>query len=611
MNKLVILITIAIASIFLWGYGLKYPTFYGDSLGYYLYLPATFIYHNPKALNEFPKDKVIDPFIRNYGHEMEETKEQRTSKGYILDQYTYGIAFMEMPFFLIAHAYEKVNGLPATGYSDTYKYLIKISALFYSMLGLLLIYKILKNYFSSTISLLGIATIFVGTNLFWFTLFQAGMSHVPLFFLYALLMYLTIKVHERPVSFLFPAIGFIMGLITIIRPTDILCLLIPLLYNTYNRETLRKKTLFIKNNLQNMLFLITAFIIPIIPQLIYWKAVTGSYIFYSYGNQSFDWLHPKIIEGLFYFSNGWLPYSPVMIFSVIGILLYKHFRKWAWCIWLIIPLYIYIIYSWYCYRYINGLGSRPMIHLYPLLALPLAAFIQLVSQQKLIIKFLFASCFGFFIAVNISYSMQKEKRVINTEESNMVFNFQMLFRMNLRYNDLVVKNIGEKQPDTNKTTKLYTLACENYEDSVSDHYVHDTVYGSKYVYHMLPAEEYQQPFLITYNTKKIKGAKWFKCSGKFMYPSPPPNIYAKHLLVINIDDKLWKGCEIENKIDNWNNNVAKDIAFDYYKTDKWGYVYFYVKIPNNLKDGDLIKLFVWNLGKLDIYIDDLCLELYK
>jgi hypothetical protein len=43
------------------------------------------------------------------------------------------------------------------------------------------------------------------------------------------------------------------------------------------------------------------------------------FIYYSYAGESFDFLHPQIIRGLFGWKNGWLPYTPVMIFSLPGI----------------------------------------------------------------------------------------------------------------------------------------------------------------------------------------------------------------------------------------------------------------------------------------------------
>ncbi len=46
---------------------------------------------------------------------------------------------------------------------------------------------------------------------------------------------------------------------------------------------------------------------------------------------------------------------------------------------------------------------------------------------------------------------------------------QMTFNMHLRYNDLVVKDIWAWQPDTNRITRLSTLACENFGNPVSYH----------------------------------------------------------------------------------------------------------------------------------------------
>ncbi len=120
------------------------PLFYGDSLGYYMYLPAAFIYHNLDHIDQLPKDKGIDDGIQWYASHIQD---QLTPNGRVLDQYTYGIALMELPFFLLAHAYEKAAGLPANGYSYTYNYLIKVSAFLYALLGLMLLYKILRRYF--------------------------------------------------------------------------------------------------------------------------------------------------------------------------------------------------------------------------------------------------------------------------------------------------------------------------------------------------------------------------------------------------------------------------------------------------------------------------------
>jgi hypothetical protein len=613
-DRLILSIVVTVAALFILFYGNKQVGFHGDALGYYTYLPTTFIYHNYKDIASLPNDKQISPFVMQSVGNM--AKQQKTPLGYVTDQYTYGVALLELPFFCIAHLYEKANGLPANGYSNTYCYLIKFGSFLYGILGLIVVYRILKQYFSRTLSLLCIALLFLGTNLLWFTLYQAGMSHVPLFFLYALMMFFTIKVYKIPKWNYFIALGFISGLITVVRPTDIICLFIPLLYNVYDKNSIIEKLNFLKRNYGKIFVAGIFFVLPILPQLIYWKVLSGSFLYDSYGpNQTFYWLHPKIRCGLFYYANGWLPYSPIMIFSLAGMLVYRYFKQWAWCLWVMFPIYVYVIYSWYCYNYINGLGSRPMIHLYPILALSLTAFIRYISEKGWLAKVSFALVSVFFIALNISYSMQEAKGLLNSEYSNFYYNYQTLFRMHLTYNDLVVNDNGQIQPDTNKIHKIATLGCENFEDSVSDRYVKDPIKKQGYVYHMLNEEFMPNNAVsLVYNKQKFKGGKWLKASGMFMCPGEYLE-YFRHLLVVSIgpEDKFldYRKCAIESKIGISDNSCAhKDLLLSHYELNKWGKVYFFVKIPSDIQDGDAIKLFIWNIGHREMYMDDVCLELY-
>ncbi len=602
LHKIVVIIVLGISVVFFIRFGSKSTTLYGDALGYYMYLPATFIYHNLTNMSELPADKGIDKQIMLSARGT--TGRQRTPTGKILNGYTYGVAFMELPFFMIAHIMEKAGGKEANGYSDTCQMLIKLSALVYGLLGLLLVYKILKMYFTPAHALLAVSVLFAGTNLFWFTLHQAGMSHMPLFFLWALLMYQVIRLHERPGFMAFILCGFIAGLITIMRPSDVVCLLIPLLYGVYNKETLKGKSGFLMDNKLGLVLFVVAFILPVIPQLLYWKATTGHYLFYSYGDQGFNWRHPKIREGLFYFSNGWLPYGPVMIFALAGFVLRRSYKRWYWCLWLLFPVYVYIIYSWYCFNYINGYGSRPMIHMYPLLALPLAAFIGYIARQRLAVRVGVIVAGIVFSIINLDFCRLQAMGLLKSEESNMAYNFQIFFRDKLTYDDLIVNDVGEWQPAPSSISLMRTLACNNFNDSTSVQYVRDTVMKGGYVYQMRH-EDYSPELSLRYNHEQYKGARWLKCSGRFMYPFVPD--YFKHFLVLDIPGKAWKGCKIENKTDSASGNYS----LNYYKTGQWGYVYFYTRIPAGMKDGDVIKLFVWNYARTDIYMDDLKVELYR
>lgn len=606
-KNIIFVATILVCLLFYNFYGKKSYTFYGDALGYYLYLPSTFIYHNLQSIEQLPTDKQIDQSVIHYTQSIPNLN-PKSPTGYYVNQYTYGVALMELPFFAIAHFYEKVNHLEANGYSSNYMWLIKLSSLFYALMGLILTYKILLFFTDSFHALLSTSLILLASNLFWFSLYQAGMSHIPLFFLYACLIYTSIKVHQTPRLLYFIVLGFCVGLITVIRPTDILCMIIPLLYNIYNKETFNHKIAFIRTHALKILWAACCFIAVMIPQCLYWKLTTGSFLYYSYGTQTFNWLHPQVFKGLFSASNGWLIYSPLFFLSVIGIIYWRQFKSLALVYCTLFPIYIYVIYCWFCYNYINGFGSRPMIHLYALLAVVLAVFLQNVFKSKRIYQLLTGIFLLMCVSVNIAQSMQQARGDLYSEESHFLFNFNTLFKSNLTYNDLVLLDVDEKQPNQ-ELRYVNTLGSIQFADSIN--LVQDSL---KVKYVEIGQNEFPSIIIKTsYKKSLVKDAKYFKCNGYFKNTKDFYDWYQNHLLVFSIQRNqqvlLWKAIKINNKIGIDSN--SHDIHLMKYRKDKWGYTPFYIRIPDNIAENDEIQLSIWNIGHHDLLVHAMSLEVYK
>jgi hypothetical protein len=176
---------------------------------------------------------------------------------------------------------------------------------------------------------------------------------------------------------------------------------------------------------------------------------------------------------------------------------------------------------------------------------------------------------------------------------------------------------GIKQPDNDEVTKVSTLGCEQYDDSVSSNYIKDDKTGHGYFYDMHGDEEHQAKCIkVKYYKDKFRGAKWFKCSGRFN-AREFTDYYGRHLLTLDVKHNgefiLWKSCKIDNKIGLVEDSLShnREINIDHMELNKWGYVYFYVRIPGQILDGDEITLDVWNVGRKEMYMDDICLELYK
>ena len=100
-----LIVAIVVSISFYAKYGHKSYPFYGDSLGYYLYLPSTLIHHNLKNIESLPTDKGIDPSIFFYSSNIPNLN-PKSPTGFYVNQYWYGVALMELPFFAVAHTYE-------------------------------------------------------------------------------------------------------------------------------------------------------------------------------------------------------------------------------------------------------------------------------------------------------------------------------------------------------------------------------------------------------------------------------------------------------------------------------------------------------------------------
>jgi hypothetical protein len=580
--------------------------FYGDALGYYYYLPATFVYHNFHQIEKLPADRGLEHHVLHYAMEFEQNP--RSPKGYLINQYTYGVALMELPFFAIAHGYEILTGGRANGFSESYQWMIKWSSMLYAFLGLWILFRVLTMLFSKTIASWTTLVLLLGTNLLWFGFYQSGMSHTILFFLFSALLFTTIRMYATDKPKYFVLTGIICGLITIMRPTDVLCVLIPFLYGLYSKATVLDRVRFFKIHRKLLVLAIVCFLIPILPQLLFWKVYTGSFLYYSYGHQSFDFAHPRLFEGILSAQNGWLHYTPVFLFSIIGLFLFKRIKLFAWSFWLFVPLYVYVIYSWHCYNYINGLGSRPMVNVYPLLAIPGAALFGSIWNLKQKVWFMLSGVLLFvLVSISLLFHMQAVKGKLWSENSTFQFSKQTLFKSNLNYRDLVALDTDAYQP---KEEEVEFIKVVNRIDFLQPQPVdsNDNLkYGEGFAIVEAMNEYPSIKLSKLYNSTEDANATWVKCSGEFFEVEAPKDLYSQHLMVCDIkrgnETIYWNKVALNNKVGKA--DLQDDDPFlkiMHFNTTQWGKVFFFIKLPNDIQQGDEINLSIWNVAKKELKI---------
>lgn len=583
----------------------------GDSWGYYAYLPAIFIYHDVDDLQQTiaKRAEYNGPSVRKLENGYLQIEEAHAYGQHTIIKYTYGVALLNSPFFLLAHTYCQLTGAyAADGYTLPYNLMTGVATLLYSIVGLWLIRKMLQAYFSDTIVSLVVLVTGLGTNLYFFSVSHLGMSHPYLFALYALCLFASDRFYRTQKWIDAFLIGFCGGMITLIRPNETIIVLFPLLWNVFSVSTAKARWTFIREHRKKYFIAALIFAACMVPQIAYWKILTGHWVFYSYTQEGFDFTHPHLKNGLFGFANGWLSYTPVMSFAVFGLfLLPRYFKQTALASYLFLPVFIYVIYSWWCWQYINGFGSRPMIETYPIWAFPLACFFVYLSHKTILRMFSFA-IIAFLIFLNCFQTWQFEEGWIWTEDSNRAYYKAIFLKTSSTYEAHVAYDCGETQPDTNRLQQVRVLKTLTFDDTTAGQPC--TIRrgespaillqnGTSPVIHLSAEESGAAP------------QDYFKISCWAYCPELQYDHYKQAVLTAEFkhggNQIRWRSVRLQTKIGNSSHKIL-DIG----KAHQWQQIWFFVRAPHRFNgNSDELNVMVWNPGIVPILIDDVQVELWR
>jgi hypothetical protein len=380
-----------------------------DALGYYMYLPGSFIYHDLKELKWYP---AIDSTYHLTGSFYQAG---HYKNGNYVFKYLSGTAITYSPFFFIAHLLAPCLGYAADGFSLPYQLAICIASLLYTFLALLVLRKVLLTFFSDTVTAITLLLVALATNLPQYAAVDCGMTHSYLFALYSFQLWVTMQWYRQPEMKWAFAGGLLIGLAAITRPTDAVMLLIPLLWNEPNKAAAKLKWQFVWNHKWHISMAGLGIFIGILPQLIYWKYITGNWV-YDVGSKWF-FLNPfwRVLIG---WTNGWLIYTPIVVFFIVGLFIMKDkpFKK---SVIVFFVINTWIIISWSDWRYGGTYSCRALVQSYPVLALPFASAVAGCISNRW--RYFFTILWVYLLVVNLFQIYQYDTGIIHYNRMNRLY----------------------------------------------------------------------------------------------------------------------------------------------------------------------------------------------
>jgi len=574
-----------------------------DVLGYYIHLPALFIYkdHGLSDLGWIHQLMELYPLTGTL------YQIGTGPDGNPIFFFLMGMSFFYLPWFLIGHLLASFSGYPADGFSLPYQYSLAIGAISYTIIGLVYLRKILLNFFSDRITSVVLIIIVLGTNYFHFLTVKNLETANILFLMVTLIIWNTIQWHKNFSLKNLISLSVFIVLTALAKPSEVLVILIPLLWGVYNRETLIVKFNLIKQHLRQFPIAIFAGLLIALPQMIYWFLETGHILYDSYKNPGvgLDLFSPHIINVLFSFKKGWFIYTPVMIFSVLGFYyMYKKNKAIFAPLLIYVLVAFYILSSWTEWWYGASFSIRPMITLYPILAITTGYFLEHLFAKKTFHKAVFAIIVVFFIALNLFQTWQLNNYIIEPYRMTRDYYFAVFGKTKITDEDRkllapdLAFNASSVIPDKS-AFRMRNFGFYDFEEedvNLKNHLSYDSVNGV--VLRMDSTLNFSPEIRTTYRGLTDKDYVWINAKVDVFIPER----FNEELPLLVLTFNRKEG-----------NYHYRSYAIDtnVYKPGSWGKIEVEMMTPNIRSTSDYFLVYVWNRSKSPVYIDNMKADAYE
>jgi len=311
------------------------PWVRGDGVGYYAFVRAPLIEHNLDFTKDYQhaNESFRGPRLDELG---QPKPESRTPTGHLDNHFTVGPAILWCPFLVLTHggvllARAMGSSVAADGFSTPYRIAMAFGTAFYGFLGLLLAFRLAREYVEERWALLATIAIWWASSLPVYMYFNPSWSHAHSAFAVALFLWYWHKTRWQRSLLQWSLLALITGLMLNVYYANAMVL------TALAVEAARQYLAVFRSSPQagacasprvsDLLvrhFLFGAEVcICLLPTFITRYIIYGGALESGYTPLK-DWLwrSPALFEVLFASNHGLLAWTPLLLFAIIGLFLF-------------------------------------------------------------------------------------------------------------------------------------------------------------------------------------------------------------------------------------------------------------------------------------------------
>jgi hypothetical protein len=337
-----------------------------DGRSYYVYLPSLVLDGDLDFANQIREHWEVDydPGLLD----------NRTEQGYVANKYPIGVALSAAPGFLAGHAVACLlhpvlgwQSLAIDGYSPPYQFLSFSWITFLGIASLCLVDFLVSNCFriGPVATFLAVVVCWASSPLLYYMTREPFMAHVvSCFWVNLCLVQLFLLGRKHPGGVVQAWRLFVLtaalAMALVCRPTNVF--LAP--FFVYVLSRLAKTGQL--GRLIRVIPAIATGMLPVALQAFVWKRMTGHWVYYSYGAEGFDWLHPAAWQTLFSSRHGLFFWSPLLLLAMAGltwrlVATGRRPEPFLVCSLLALLSLWYFNSAWHCWWFGDAFGGRAFI----------------------------------------------------------------------------------------------------------------------------------------------------------------------------------------------------------------------------------------------------------
>ncbi|HMD38168.1 MAG TPA: glycosyltransferase family 39 protein [Candidatus Acidoferrum sp.] len=398
--------------LFLLSLPLLNPWVRGDGVGYYAYARAPLIEHSLDFTHDYQQANTS--FRENRLDENGQPHpEFRTRTGHIENHFTVGPAILWTPFLLIAHAGVLLarsfgSAVAADGFSAPYRITMALATAIYGFLGLLLSFRLARKYVDERWALLATLAIWLASSLPVYMYFNPSWSHAQSAFVVALFLWYWHETRDSRNLVQWIVLGALSGLmLDVYYANAMLFVILPFEALREYSAAFRRATPGtprVSQLLARHFAFCVVLILCLMPTFIAHHIVYGSILASGYIPISqWNWTSPYLLSVLFSANHGMISWTPILLFSIIGLFAFWRSVPRVGAAFLSAALaFYYFIAAYPDWAGISSYGSRFFVSLTALFILGLAVFLDRFTRlfrtrrEALASTGIFLACFLFW-----------------------------------------------------------------------------------------------------------------------------------------------------------------------------------------------------------------------